>query len=174
MVSDGRFTEQIKDECPGLDAYIRNPAQPMSAGAIQELTKLAPHHLGYESGHLTVDDFQTLKDGLKTADWKPANDRVEKLRNIKDESEIAQIRDAIRIAEKAFAMFRAMLRPHDTEKDLTDAMESYVRRAGGSGTAFAPIVAVGPRSLAACAAEFDQGGGQSSVVDRLGRARAVL
>jgi Xaa-Pro aminopeptidase len=70
---------------------------------------------------------------------------VEQLRQIKDEAEIGQIRSAIRIAEKAFAMFRAMLRPDDTEKDLVDAMEMYVRRAGGKCTAFPTIVAVGER-----------------------------
>ena len=43
-------------------------------------------------------------------------------------------------------MFRAMLRPDDTEKELTDAMESYMRRAGGNENAFRPIVAVGPRA----------------------------
>ena len=60
---------------------------------------------------------------------------------------IAQIRDAIKYAEKAFEIFRAtMLRADDTEKDLTDAIESYVRRVGGKETAFPPIVAVGPRA----------------------------
>ena len=39
-------------------------------------------------------------------------------------------------------MFRAMLRPEDTEKDLVDAMEMYVRRAGGKCTRFPTIVAV--------------------------------
>jgi Xaa-Pro aminopeptidase len=146
MVSDGRYKEQLKDECPGLDAYIRGPAQPLPDATIEQLKALAPRTIGYESGHLTVADFQTLSDGVKTADWKPANDRVETLRKVKDASEIAQIRAAIRIAERAFAMFRALLRPDDTEKDLTDAIESYVRRAGGTQTAFPPIVAVGPRA----------------------------
>jgi Xaa-Pro aminopeptidase len=146
LVSDGRFTEQVKDECPDLDAYIRGPAEALPDATIAQLTQLAPRSIGCESGHLTVADFQTLSDAVKTADWKPARDRVEKLRQVKDESEVAQIHEAIRIAEKAFEMFRAMLRPDDTEKELTDALESYVRRAGGRETAFAPIVAVGPRA----------------------------
>ncbi len=146
LVSDGRFREQIKDECPGLDAFIRGPGLALPVATIEQLNALAPRSIGYESGHLTVADFQQLADGVKTADWKPAPDRVETLRRVKDDSEIAQIREAIKIAEKAFAMFRAMLRPDDTEKDLTDAMENYVRRAGGKETAFAPIVAVGPRA----------------------------
>ncbi len=44
---------------------------------------------------------------------------------------MAQIREAIGIAERAFTVFRAMLRPDDTEKDLCDALEGYIRRAGG-------------------------------------------
>jgi Xaa-Pro aminopeptidase len=146
LVSDGRFSEQIKDECPGLEAYIRGPGLPLADATIQQLRSLAPRTIGYESGHLTVADFQTLGEGVKTADWKACHDRVEKQRQIKDESEIAQIREAIKIAEKAFAMFRAMLRPDDTEKELTDAMENYIRRAGGKESAFPPIVAVGPRA----------------------------
>jgi Xaa-Pro aminopeptidase len=78
--------------------------------------------------------------------WKGAADRVEKLRAVKDESEIDQIRDAIRIAERSFAVFRALLRPEDSEKDLCDAMEGYVRRAGGQGSSFPPIIAVGERA----------------------------
>ncbi|MSQ95050.1 MAG: aminopeptidase P family protein [Gemmataceae bacterium] len=146
LVSDERYRVQIAEECPGLDAFIRGPALPLSDATIAQLTALAPRSLGYESGHLTVAEFHKLADGVKTTDWKPAQDRVERFRQVKDESEIAQIRDAIKIAEKAFAMFLALLRPSDTEKELTDAMESYVRRAGGKQTAFPTIVAVGPRA----------------------------
>ena len=146
LVSDGRFSEQIKDECPGLEAFIRGPGLALPDATIEQLKLLGARRIGYESGHLTVADFQQLGDGVKTADWKPERDRVETLRRVKDESEIAQILAAIKIAEKAFAMFRAMLRPDDTEMDLTNAMESYVRKAGGKETAFPPIVAVGPRA----------------------------
>src|SRR4030095_4603959 len=125
---------------------IRGPALPLSDATIGQLSKFGPRNIGYESGHLTVADFQTFTDGVKPANWKPAGDRVEKLRQIKDDVEIAQIREAIKIAEKAFAMFRAFLRPDDTEKELADALESYVRRGGGKETVSPPIVAVGPRA----------------------------
>lgn len=146
LVSDGRYREQIKDECPSLDTFIRGPEKPLSDATIEQLNSFTPRTIGFESGHLTVADFQKLSDGVKTADWKPGQDRVETFRQIKDADEIAQIREAIKIAEKAFAIFRAMLRPSDTEIDLTNAMESYVRRAGGKETAFSPIVAVGARA----------------------------
>ena len=104
IISDMRYGAQIKEECPGLDAFIRGPALPLSEATIGQLTKFGPRNIGYESGHLTVADFQTFADGIKTGNWKPSSDRVEKLRQIKDDVEIAQIREAIKIAEKAFAM----------------------------------------------------------------------
>jgi Xaa-Pro aminopeptidase len=39
-----------------------------------------------------------------------------------------------------------MLRPEDTEKDLSDALEMYVRRAGGECSSFRPIVAADARA----------------------------
>jgi len=146
LVSDGRFTGQIAEECPGLESYIRGTAQTLLEATVAQLNSLGAHKIGCESGHLTIADFQKLTDGVKTAEWKPAQDRVENLRQIKDETEIVRIRASIKVAERAFAMFRAMLQPDDTEKELTDALESYVRRAGGAESAFPPIVAVGARA----------------------------
>jgi Xaa-Pro aminopeptidase len=146
LISDGRFTEQLAEECPGLEAHIRPPAQPIHAAAGAILDQLGARAVGFESGHLTVGDFETLRSAVPTVDWKPGAGRVEQLRAIKDESEIAQIREAIRFAERAFGMFRAMLQPEDCEKDLSDTLEMYVRRAGGRCTSFPSIVAVGARA----------------------------
>jgi Xaa-Pro aminopeptidase len=93
-----------------------------------------------------VAELELFRELTPSLEWKGARDRVERLRTIKDDSEIAQIREAIRIAEKAFAMFKALLRPDDTEKSLTDAMESYIRRAGGKCSAFPCIVGVDERA----------------------------
>src|ERR1051325_474442 len=36
LVSDGRFKVQIAEECPGLDAFIRGPAQTTVDAAIEQ------------------------------------------------------------------------------------------------------------------------------------------
>jgi Xaa-Pro aminopeptidase len=146
LVSDGRFTAQLAEECPNLETHIRPPAQSIGDAAGAIIATLGVRTVGFESGHLTVSDFQTLKNAAPTIDWKGAADRVERLRAVKDDTEIATIREAIRFAERAFDMFRAMLQPDDCEKDLCDALEMYVRRAGGRCTSFPSIVAVGPRA----------------------------
>jgi Xaa-Pro aminopeptidase len=146
LLSDGRFTVQIAEECPSVEAQIRPPTRIMPEFTGAALQSLGVRAIGYESGHLTVADFQAISDQAKTVNWAPGADRVEQLRQCKDADEVAQIREAIHIAERAFTMFRAMLRPTDCEKELHDAMELYIRRAGGTATSFPTIVAVGPRA----------------------------
>jgi Xaa-Pro aminopeptidase len=146
LVSDARFTEQIAEECPGLEAHIRPPSQPLADAVAEVLVKLQFRAVGFESSSVTVAELETLRARAPALDWKGDPGRVEQLRAIKDAGEIAQIREAVSFAERAFAMFRAMLRPEDREKDLADALEMYVRRAGGRCTSFPSIVAVGSRA----------------------------
>jgi Xaa-Pro aminopeptidase len=146
LVSDGRFTEQIAEECPGLEAHIRPPTQLMPQTAAEVLQGLGVRGVGFESAHLTVADLQNLSAQAKTVNWAVGEDRVEQLRLCKDADEIVQLQDAIRMAERAFVIFRAMLRADDREKELADALEMYIRRVGGKGSSFPPIVAGGPRA----------------------------
>lgn len=146
LVSDFRYVVQIEEECPGLETYIRPPVQKLPEAVAQTVDKLALCAVAFESSAVTVGEWETLRGLTSAVEWKPVADRVEVLRLVKDDSEIAQIREAITIAENAYLAFRALLRGTDTEKDLVDALEGYIRRAGGTGTSFPPIVAVGERS----------------------------
>ncbi len=146
LVSDHRFTVQIAEECPGLQTHIRPPAQRISEAVAEVLQRLGVHHVGFESAALTVADFETLRGLAPSLDWKGSTDRVEQLRMVKDPSEVAQIQEAISVAEHAFDAFRALLRPEDREIDLFHAMERCVRQCGGMQTSFPTIVAAGERA----------------------------
>ncbi len=146
LVSDFRYIEQIAEECPGLETYIRPTAQKLPEAVAHTLNGLGLRTAGFESNAVTVAELQTWRDLAPTLDWKPVPDAVEQLRACKDDSELAQIREAIRIAENAYIAFRVLVRPIDIEKDLCDAMEGYIRRAGGKCGSFPAIVAVGERA----------------------------
>lgn len=146
LVSDPRYTGQIADECPGLDTHIRRPVQELPAAVAEVLTKLGVRSVGFESAAVTVAEHETLRELTPALCWRGAADRVETLRMVKDDAELAEIRQAIAFAERAFDAFRSLLRPHDREKDLCDALDAYVRRAGATGSSFPPIVAAGPRA----------------------------
>ena len=48
--------------------------------------------------------------------------------------------------DTSFEILRAMLRPVESEKELCDALEMYIRRFGGQSTSFPSIVAVVERA----------------------------
>lgn len=146
LVSDPRYVGQLADECPSVETHIRPPTTKLHDAAGQVLTTLGARSVGCESAALTLAAAEALRAAAPAVDWKPAADRVEKLRMVKDDVEVALIRQAIAIAERAFAAFRALLRPDDREKDLADALEGHVRRCGGLTCSFPPIVAVGDRA----------------------------
>jgi Xaa-Pro aminopeptidase len=64
---------------------------------------------------------------------------------VKDPYEVDEIRKAIKCAERAFAMFKSTIREQDTEIDMANNLEKYMRRAGAKGSSFPVIVALGAR-----------------------------
>ena len=146
LLSDPRYVGQIADECPGLDTHIRKPTQKLHEAIGLVLTGMGCRRVGCESAGLTLAEAEALREAAPLIDWKPLADRVERLRIIKDETELVELREAVAIAERAFTVFGALLRPDDSEKDLADALDAYVRRCGGVGCSFPPIVAVGERA----------------------------
>jgi Xaa-Pro aminopeptidase len=146
VLSDGRYTTQLGEECPTLEIHIRPTGTTMNDAVAEVAGKLGLRRLGFEASALSFADFEALREKLPAIELAPIRDRVEALRSIKDRDEIAAIRVAIDMAERAFVMLRAGLRGRDSEKDTADALEGYLRRCGAASASFPTIVAVGPRS----------------------------
>lgn len=146
LVSDPRYVGQLADECPDVETHIRKPSVKLHEAVGHALTSLGARNVACEAAALTIAEAEALASASPTVQWKPTTDRVEALRMIKDDVELVAIHEAIRIAERAFTVFLSLLRPDDREKDLADAMESYVRRCGGLTCAFPPIIGVGERA----------------------------
>jgi Xaa-Pro aminopeptidase len=83
---------------------------------------------------------------------------------VKDDDELSRIRGAVAVAERAFTAFCALLRSEDTEIELCDAMEANIRRAGGQGSSFPPIVAVGDRAALPHAPPTDRPASASEIL----------
>ncbi len=146
IISDGRFTTQLEQECPGLEASIRLPGQEMNSAILQVVSSMGWRRVGLESMSWTLADYKAIQSAATDVELVGILGRVETLRQIKDEDEIAAIREAVRCAERAFTMLRAGLREGESEKDVADALEGYLRRCGATEASFPPIVAVGVRS----------------------------
>ncbi|MCA9123455.1 MAG: aminopeptidase P family protein [Planctomycetaceae bacterium] len=144
ILSDKRYTTQLENECPNIDLDIRGPESTMLECVAKLVRKTKLGSLAIEAGNVTLEFFQKLEEKLAKVDLVATGGLVEQLREIKDKDELTEIREAIGIAERAFAVVKAGLRPEQTEKQVCDEIERQVRLFGGACTAFWPIVGVGP------------------------------
>lgn len=147
IVTDSRYTTQLKEECPGIEVQVRKVTQPINEAIARVVKKARLRRLAYEGNRLVVESFHGLRERLPEVEWLPFGGKIEsELRAIKDEFEIAQTREAVRLAERAFEVVRASLMPEATEVETAWELERVVRKFGGAGMSFPPIVAVGDRA----------------------------
>ena len=146
LITDGRYTVQLGEECPTLTIDVRSPGMGMVDAVARVVTKARVRRLAVEANSMTVGLYDRVAEQLPKVALVPSIGLVEQLRVVKDRMEIAATREAIEIAERAFAVVRAGLRPQQTEKEVADQIDAQIRLVGGKGCSFSTIVAVGPRA----------------------------
>jgi len=164
ILSDPRYTTQLGEECPGVELHIRRPGVSIFQAVIKVLGAAGIRRLAVEADSMTVGLRDRIAAKLPKSEILPTSGLVEKLRQIKDNEEIDQIRQAVWYAEKAFGVLRATLRPEKTEKQVADELEHQLRLFGAKGSSFPSIVAAGPR---AALPHATPGGGQIGESDLL-------
>ncbi len=164
LLTDARYTIQLGEECPSLDLAIRPPGVSIIDLLAKVLKSTGIRHLAIEADSMTVGLQDQLSKKAPQVEFKPVFGAVEQLRMIKDRTEIAATRRAIEIAERAFGVIRASLRPEQTEAVVANQIDQQIRFFGGSGCSFPPIVAVGPRAALPHATPTDQHLGEGNFV----------
>ena len=106
------------------------------------LARLLSGRIGFEREHLTYAGYELLS--AAGVDLVPRSGLVERLRAVKDESELDTIRRAAAITSRAFERVSREPFVGRTERELAWRMEELLHELGGHGTSFPPIVAAGP------------------------------
>jgi Xaa-Pro aminopeptidase len=146
VITDMRYTTQLSEECPELRLAVRRPGVSMTEIVAKTLASAGVRKVGIEAEAMPVAMYFELQEKLSKAELRPTAGIIERLREIKDREEVAEIRRAVWYAEKAFAAVRATLRPEQTERQVAADLEHQIRQFGGTGFSFPAIVAAGPRS----------------------------
>lgn len=145
VVTDARYAERVADELrtePDLSVTIAPaPALDLLPGLVGDAASVA-----LESDHLSWAQAMEVTDVLGAARTSPTSGLVEGLRERKDEEEIALIRAACAVTDRAFQAVIDNLRPGRSERDIAWAFTEAVRNVGGEGVAYPPIVASGPNA----------------------------
>lgn len=147
IISDFRYVTQLEEECPGLETYIRPTDVKLPEAAIKVLKDARLGRLGIEGQAMTVELLGLLSQAVEGVQFVAVNSAIEnELRSIKDADEIAEIRDAVRLAVRGFEFLKALLTPDLTERQAAFELEHAVRRMGAERLSFPAIVAVGDRA----------------------------
>ncbi len=142
VISDFRYTTQLEEECPDLDRTIRGSKTPLLDLTGSTVQTAGVRKVGIESNSLPVDTLNSLSKHVHGVEWVGCPAVIDaQLRSIKDDLEIAEIRQALEYAQQGFRNLLTMLTPQMTEFEASYELEHAMRKLGARGHAFPAIVA---------------------------------
>ena len=141
LCTDSRYTVQALEEAPELEAASDGSHLDQ---AIERINAGGGERAGFESGHVTYASFQRLQEALEGVEAVGLEDRIKRLRAIKDEAEVALVRRAASVADAAFAELRGRIEPGMTEREAAEELRRQMVLGGAEGPSFETIMASGP------------------------------
>lgn len=145
ILTDSRYIMQARQQSVHFSLVkLERYTPPMSIAKVCEGEGWSV--LAFERDDLSFAFYDRLKACFGRANLIPVEKAVEQFRAVKDEEEIALLRQAEHIGDAAFAHVLEILRPGMTEKEVAFELEFAMRRQGASGLSFDTIVASGVRS----------------------------
>lgn len=143
FITDFRYTEQAREQVQGMTILQHQ------GDIVGEIIKLMESEginvLGFEDAFMTYAEYSVFEEVID-AELAPASGLIEKLREQKDDAEIAIIEKACAIADEGFEHVLKMVRPGMTEIEVANQLDFFMRSLGATGTSFDTIVASGVRS----------------------------
>jgi Xaa-Pro aminopeptidase len=144
LLTDFRYTVQAAQQAPDLTVVEHGLKM---IDTVRELAASSGiRRLGFEQEHVVFADYDAWTKALAGIELVPLSGIVEELRMIKDEAELAVMRDAASLADETFRHIAGFIRPGLRENEIALEMEIFMRAKGATSTSFETIVASGERS----------------------------
>jgi Xaa-Pro aminopeptidase len=144
VLSDGRFEQSIRQECPWASVTLRKGTLIEEIGKVCKRLKLK--ELACQPDHLSIETHAAVKKTARPTRLVRAPSIVNTMRQCKDSSELKTLDEAIRIAEEAFQATRRSIRVGHTEREMAARLEYEMAKRGSTQPAFPTIVAEGPNA----------------------------
>jgi Xaa-Pro aminopeptidase len=148
LFTDGRYTTQARAEAAGLRVVIDK--RPPAVQAVEWLAAGGVRKCAFDAGQTTVMAMEAMKKGLPSGvrrSFLVATDGlVARIRQVKDEGEIAVMRRAAALGCELFESVLEFVVAGATEMEVAAQLEFKARTAGAEAMSFETIVASGERS----------------------------
>jgi Xaa-Pro aminopeptidase len=104
-------------------------------------------NLGFEKDWLSYDRYARVRKALgEDVALTPSDDLIRHVRAVKDAGEIAQLRRAAEVGDRAFRELLTRIRVGMTEREIASTLEQIMKDLGAEGPSFPTIVGAGPGS----------------------------
>jgi Xaa-Pro aminopeptidase len=138
FLTDFRYVEQARDQVQGYE--LVEAARDMLADLAGRLRGRS----GFEDSHMSVQTHRKLSEKLAAGvELVPAGGMLERLREVKDQDEVAAIRAAAELADEAYAELRDRGLRGRTEREVALNLARSMVDRGAEDVSFRPIVASG-------------------------------
>lgn len=143
LITDFRYMTYAKESLGHLTVMERRKDQ-NPIYALIERSNLK--RIGFEATHTPYSIYSEWKERLKGVELIPFRNEIDRIRGIKEPSELDLIMKAIRISEEAIIEVLDNLRPGKTERELALEIDIAMMRKGAERPSFDTIVASGERT----------------------------
>jgi len=144
FVTDLRYRDQARQEVTEVEIIVTRKEL---LGVLQSQSLLHGHErLGFEAAHVTVAQYHRLRKLFPEMKLIAVEGFVEKLTRRKAPEEIECIRRGAQWCSRVFQEVLPLIKPGVSELDIAAELSYRIKRRGGDGDSFEPIVASGPRS----------------------------
>ena len=143
--TDSRYIESAENNIQGFEVLGIDQFVGFYQRLNDAIADFGVTNLGYEEDYLTVAELLGYEKNLN-AKLTPYNAKIHSFRGVKEDWELALMRKAQAITDKAFAEVVTRIQPGMTELELQAELIYCMYKNGGTGLAFDPIVVSGPNT----------------------------
>lgn len=144
FLTDPRYRARAADLVRGAEIQIY-PDHPSEAlGPLLEASKV--RRLAVEALSMSIAQRDDLAERLPNVELTSTRGLVEELRRSKSPEELSILKQAVTLADEAFAWVLPRLAPGMSERQVALELEVKMREMGAEGVSFPPIVGSGPNS----------------------------
>ena len=143
--TDSRYIESAQNNIKPFEVLLTDRSMPFNTLINNAIADFGITRLGYEEDYLTVGEYLNFEKNLH-ADLVPMNKAIHGFRAVKEDWELACMRKAQDITDKAFTQMLTKIKPGLTEKQLQAELIYCILSSGADGLAFDPIVVSGPNT----------------------------
>ncbi|WP_343346166.1 M24 family metallopeptidase [Terrisporobacter petrolearius] len=147
LILDGRYVSEAREKKTDFEIIENTPAQSQKSHfhVVNEIFKQYKYsNLGLESQGYSISDYEKLKE--YDFNIVLVGEEINKVRIIKDDSEISILKEACEITDKIFDHVLNHIKVGITEQEINAWIYYYSLKYGASKLSFDPVITSGTRT----------------------------